>query len=233
MMRAHIRAASLGLLASLSLTTQALASGDNFTLGCSGSLVVTGASSNTFQCEGDLSLAPTDAALPAFLSDDLSLSLSASGLLSVGVVTLSAPTITLSAARLQVDAGGTLKGQSVTLSATESLVMNGNTDVVGGTVALLAGQPIQRISQQDARAVINWSEINIGREGNVLQLQPRPSGSVVVGSGGSIDLTSGSTPPSVQTSPVPEPASVLLTLSGLLAMAATRKRRGPKPTRKV
>ena len=186
------------------LATQTI---DQSTIDCSDSLTLLTQDNLTAQCTGNMSITGG-----TWTSDTL-ISLSATGNLSLWDVTFLAPSIAVVGNQILVDTGSplALAGPSV-IDPGEISVLTTTAGDGGGNIRLRAGASIQ-VGALDA--LFPASTISI-RQGGVIAITADHSGLTVEG------MSSGG---SASTSPVPEPGTWALALTGLAGLMLRLRRR--------
>lgn len=183
------------------LATQTI---DQSTLDCSDSLTLLTQDNLTAQCTGNLSITGG-----TWTSDTL-ISLSATGDLSLFGVTLLAPNISLVGHQILMDGGSTLAGDPAI--GDEAITLRTPTTGDGGGIQLVAGASIQ----VGAHEVLSSATLASIGQGGVIAIRADHSGLTVEG------MSSGG---SASTSPVPEPGTWALALTGLAGLMLRLRRR--------
>lgn len=196
------------LILALSLLTpwcaQAIQMIDQSTLDCSESLTLLTQDNVTAQCTGNLSITGG-----TWTSDTL-ISLSATGDLSLFGVTLLAPNISLVGHQILMDGGSTLAGDPAIGDG--AITLRTPTTGDGGGIQVVAGASIQ----VGAHEVLSSATLASIGQGGVIAIRADHRGLTVEG------MSSGG---SASTSPVPEPGTWALALTGLAGLMLRLRRR--------
>lgn len=196
------------LILALSLLTpwcaQATQTIDQSTIDCSDSLTLLTQDNVTAQCTGNMRITGG-----TWTSDTL-ISLSATGDLSLFGVTLLAPTISLVGHQILMDGGSTLAGDPAIGDG--AITLRTPTTGDGGGIQVVAGASIQ----VGAHEVLSSATLASISQGGVIAIRADHHGLTVEG------MSSGG---SASTSPVPEPGTWALALTGLAGLMLRLRRR--------
>lgn len=198
------------LILALSLSTpwyaQATQTIEQSTLDCSDSLTILSVENLTAQCTGNMSITGG-----TWTSDTL-ISLSATGDLSLFGVTLLAPNISLVGNQILMDGDSTLALADDPVVRGGQVTLRTPTTGDGGGIQLVAGASIQ-VGPHEALSPDRLAGIG---QGGVIAITADHSGLTVEG------MSSGG---SASTSPVPEPGTWALALTGLAGLMLRLRRR--------